>query len=187
MLHHLFFPILGAILLVLQHERILEKLGYTFFMLIASAFVPAIMKLPLFQDRMIRTWNLIAERPEESERTRRVIVLTTLDVAPPVPHSRVRGVIGSLYVITLFVAIIVGYLPVRVARPTIVALLATLGAVTALTIVSRVRPFPGEGGTDNRDGLGFLVELARTWPRGNPTGIETRFVACGGEILDTRD
>jgi hypothetical protein len=37
---------------------------------------------------------------------------------------------------------------------------------------------------DNRTGLALLLELARAWPRGRDSRIESRFVATGGRTLD---
>ena len=57
-----------------------------------------------------------------------------------------------------------------------------------LTIAGRVwdcvRPSSGLDVRDNRTGLAVLLELARGWPRGSESRIETRFVATGGRTLD---
>jgi hypothetical protein len=181
----LFGGIAAALVLKGGGSGLAVRLGCIFAGFCASFAIPfLIARVPWFRGREVRTWNVSAHRADDSEHPGRLVILTALDVAPPVPRSNARLVTGRFYLGTLVFVLVLSSSPGRLPRPLVVALLVTLAAVTAAALVCRVRPFPGEGGTDNRDGLGFLVELARTWPPGKTARNEVRFLACGGEILD---
>ena len=133
---------------------------------------------------LVRTSNVMGTRPGGFNAPVRVVFLSTLDVPPPMPRSLIRQRATSL-LSAAFVALIgLNLVPWRFPRGFYVAFLVSFGAILLVFLVARVRPFPGDFGDDNRDGLGLLVELARTWPSDTDPLIDPWFVAAGGQLLD---
>lgn len=134
--------------------------------------------------RSVRTSNVIANRAVATDRPVRVIFATSLDVSPPMPRSPVRQWSGVIIMLLLFVTILLNVPRVRPPRAGALAVLAAFGLAFVTHLVARIRPFPGERGDDNRDGLGFLVEYARAWQAGIDSRYEVYLAALGGQTLD---
>lgn len=148
--------------------------------LLARAFP---MRPTRLSGRFLRTWNVVGSRPGDADAPARVVFVTSLDASPPVPRTATRSVAAKVLAAVVLVVVLLNVLPTRLSKPAYLAVLLTFQIALITYLVARIRPFPGEGGMDNRDGLGLLVELARAWP---PTErrVEARFVAAGGQLLD---
>ena len=134
--------------------------------------------------RLVRTCNVSARRSGTASGSPRVIFVTALDVSPSVPRSSSRKVATRAYGLAIMMMFILCLAPVPLPLRIHVAVLAVFGVTCGAWLICRVRPFPGEGGDDNRDGLALLLELARSWPRDAEARFETRFVAVGGQLLN---
>lgn len=134
--------------------------------------------------RAIRTKNVIAQRTSAPIAKLRVVFVTSLDASPPLPQTSARKWSGWLFTLLVLIQFFISLS--RVTLPTAIkfALPATFQIVLVAWVVGRIRPFVGEGKTDNADGLGALTELARTWPKSFDERLETRFAALGGQALN---
>ena len=143
--------------------------------------------------RRVATTNVVAWREPKGEPPPiRVVFHTSLDTFDAgrelVPPWLATPVIAALLAALVFCDMTINRNPLRLpwwcwpwSGPLCLVLLW-------LAIGMRIARLVGGTGRldarDNRTGLGVLLELARGWPRGTDSRIESRFVATGGRTLD---
>ena len=143
--------------------------------------------------RRVATTNVVAWREGKGEPPPlRVVFHTTLDTFDArrelVPPWLTTRVIGGLLAALIFCEMTINRNPLGLpsgcwfgSGPLFLLLLWLAIAHADRTTCRRTgRP----DARDNRTGLAVLLELARGWPRGTDSRIESRFVATGGRTLD---
>jgi len=144
--------------------------------------------------RRVATTNVIAWREGKGEPPPlRIVFHTTLDTFEArrelVPPWLATPVIAGLLAALVFCDMTINRNPLRLpswcwpwSGPLFLLLLwLTIGMRIARLVGGTGRP----DARDNRTGLAVLLELARGWPRGTDSRIESRFVASGGRTLDS--
>jgi hypothetical protein len=138
--------------------------------------------------KRVQTENVEATRLPDQEAPVRVVFATALDTPRPLRPPPLERV-GERVVTLVFILVVIlnwfdRSFAAYINMPVLEALFGACFLGFVLWLYGMARSQCVEGESDNRDGLAFLLELGRTWPKGTDRRIETRFVVTGGQALD---
>jgi hypothetical protein len=138
--------------------------------------------------RTVAVTSVIARRETEPAPPLRVVFHTPLDTLDlgrsTVPTWLATSVIGLILIVQVIIDMTIHANPLHLPAWSGPFFLGLLWLAIMGRLWRSVRRPGGPDVRDNRTGLAVLLELARVWPPGTHSRIETRFATTGGRALD---